>query len=101
MLGAPKPQKTKEMFAREASEWIDGARQAARTLLRNHETVDIEDVLAIYPRPEYINRNITGQVFRHPDFEAVGYRNSRRPISRGNIIRTWRLAKYYEVTDID
>lgn len=91
-----KSKETRDLFRDQAKDWVEGARAAAKQLLRTNQTVTIEDVLHVYPRPEYVNRNITGVVFRHPDFIAVGYMNSRRRISRGNIIRTWRLRELAE-----
>jgi hypothetical protein len=88
-----KSRTARELFANTAQEWVEGARQTARRILEYKPYVNIEDVLEEYPFPEYLNRNIRGQVFKHPDFVHYSYTTAKRPISKGSILHNWRLRK--------
>jgi hypothetical protein len=81
-----------DMFAKERQAWIDQCRAMARRLLATREAITIEDVLQEFPRPKYIHRNTTGQIFKHEDFKASGFTKSRREVSKGRWIMTWKLA---------
>lgn len=97
MWGIQKQSKSiQDLFRQEKQEWIEGARVVARKLLRKYETITIEDVLAVYPRPSYLHYNITGMVFNHPDFKGLNFVRSKRPLSHGNLIRRWRLREERE-----
>lgn len=80
-----------DLFKTEREQWIDDARSAARRLLIYRDTITIEDVLAICPRPTYVHRNVSGQLFKHEDFKAKGFTKSRRAVSKGRWIMTWQL----------
>ena len=80
-----------DLFQQTKSEWLDEARATARRLLVGKTYITINDVLEHSPRPEYIHRNTTGQVFRHPDFKVYGFQKSVSPLARGRIICQWTL----------
>jgi len=80
-----------DLFAKERQQWIDDCQAAARKLLMHREEITIEDVLVECPRPKYIHRNTTGRVFNHPDFRMIGFRKSRRAISKGRWVMCWTL----------
>lgn len=86
----------KDLFRKQREEWLDKARQTAKRLLAVHSSVTIEDVLEHCPRPTYIHRNITGNVFRDEAFVPFGFAHSRRRASHGRIIRRWVLAEEWQ-----
>lgn len=87
-----KAQTMQDLFSLSRGQWIDGARHAARGLLRRRPRITIEDVLEIYPRPKYLHRNTTGNVFRDEMFHAVGYTTAKNVSSHGRVIRIWTLS---------
>lgn len=80
-----------DLFRRSGEEWLEEARAEACKLLGRRYAVTIEDVLQACPRPNYLNRNITGGVFQTPDFKPIGFTFSKRPISHKRVIRLWKL----------
>lgn len=80
-----------DLFSKTKQEWLEGARDKARELLLTKPCVTIEDVLEVYPRPNYLHRNITGSVFKDSDFQPIGHKASHRSVSHGRYIRTWVL----------
>ena len=83
-----------DLFAKEKLAWLEDCRLAARKLLSVREEITIEDVLAVCPRPSYIHRNTTGQVFKCEDFKACGWTKARKLSSRGRWIMKWRLSDH-------
>lgn len=83
-----------DMFGSTREKWLMSARHTARKLLSRNETITIEDVLKVCPRPTYIHRNTTGRVFEDEDFQPVGFEKSKRPVSKGRWIRTWKLKEH-------
>lgn len=65
----------KDLFKKEREAWLEEARVTAKKLLEDKSLITIEDVLKECPRPEYIHRNTTGNIFRCDDFKPVGWRN--------------------------
>jgi hypothetical protein len=70
-------------------DYLTAARDAARKLLSERQSITINDVRDICPPPSDIDPRVMGAVFRHRDFEATGEfvlssRNTchRRPIQR-------------------
>lgn len=86
----PKPLTIQDMFGLTRQGWLEECRKTAKLLLRNQETITVEDVLTLVPRPEYIHRNSTGSIFNN-EFKAVGWTQSKRPISKGRYIMKWKL----------
>jgi hypothetical protein len=80
-----------DLFTKERQDWIDDCRTTARKLLTVREEITIEDVLKKHPRPRYIHRNTTGQVFKHTDFEMCGWAKATKTSSRGRWIMKWKL----------
>ncbi len=80
-----------DLFIQSRAGWLEDARVAARRLLQDRYHITIEDVLRVCPRPTYLNRNVTGGVFQHPDFTPIGFVFSTRPISHGRVVRMWKL----------
>ncbi len=80
-----------DLFSKEKQAWLDECRAAARRLLTTREEITVEDVLEICPRPTYIHRNTTGQIFNHKDFQFARFTKSRRHISKGRWIMRWKL----------
>jgi len=89
------PQTVPHLFRKTAQDWVMEARKAARDLLLKRLTITIEDVLLVCPRPGYLHRNVTGNVFRDDVFRHVGYTRSRRPIQHSSVIRVWTLNEEY------
>lgn len=79
-----------DLFQKSREQWLEEARVAARKLLGLRDSVTIEDVLELCPRPTYLHRNTTGKVFNE-DFIPIGFAKSKRSISKGRWIRQWRL----------
>lgn len=86
----PRPLTVNDMFAKTRQQWLEEGRRVAKRLLRYQETITIEDILQIVPRPTYIHRNCTGAVF-NKQFKPVGFVQSKRPISKGRWIMQWKL----------
>lgn len=80
----------KDLFGKEREEWLESARHEAKKLLSRRYSITIEDVLAVCPKPTYLHRNTIGSVF-NGDFVPIGFSKSKRTVSRGRWIRTWRL----------
>lgn len=97
------PQTMQDLFSITRDDWLEGARVTARRLLRERMKITIEDVLDVFPRPKYLHRNITGSVFQHEAFQAIGYTNAKKPSSNGRVIRFWSLSDKYanEIVDCD
>lgn len=87
----PRIRRMPDLLQKERDNWLDEARAAAKRLLKKRAYVTIEDVLKICPRPTYIHRNTTGNVFRDDDFTAFGWAPSKRPLMNGRQVRLWRL----------
>lgn len=80
------------LFSQTREDWLDATRSTARNLLRTRTYITIDDVLAICPRPQFLHRNTTGQVFKHPDFKVYGFQKSTNPLANGRIICQWVLS---------
>ena len=89
------PQTAQDLFQTTRERWLEGARHAARGLLRKRPRITIEDVLDIYPRPKYLHRNTTGSVFKDEMFQAIGYTTAKKFSSHGRVIRIWTLSDRY------
>lgn len=83
--------KMNDLFARERQDWIEDCRSAARKLLTVRESVTIEDVLKICPRPKYIHKNVTGSVFKDTGFVMCGWTKAMKASSNGRWIMKWKL----------
>jgi hypothetical protein len=90
-----KPQTAQDLFNTTREQWLEGARHAARKLLRLRSKITIEDVLELYPRPKYLHRNVTGRVFRSEMFQPIGYTTAKKPSSHGRVLRIWTLSDMY------
>lgn len=84
-----------DLFHTQREEWLQKARHTAEKLAIEHGSVDIEDVLALCPRPRFLHKNVTGHVFKAPVFRTVGIRKSRRPISNGRLICIWAVREEF------
>lgn len=89
------PQTVPDLFNQSREQWLEGARNAARKLLRRRHRITIEDVLEVYPRPRYLHRNTTGSVFKNEMFRPLGYTLARKPSSHKRVIRIWTLSDLY------
>lgn len=88
-------QTMQDLFSTTREQWLEGARHAARQLLRRKANITIEDVLDIYPRPKYLHRNVTGRVFQGTMFSPVGYTSAKKLSSHGRVIRVWAFSDAY------
>ena len=86
----PKPLLMQERIKFDREDWLDQCRSIAKKLLRNMDSITIEDVTKLCPRPAYLHRNITGAVF-NDEFYPVGYTTAKHKEARGHVIRKWRL----------
>jgi hypothetical protein len=80
-----------DLFQQQKKEWLEDCRTVARKLLATRTEITIEDVLRETPRPSYIHKNTTGQVFKHPDFKMCGIARSNRSVSKGRWVMKWTL----------
>lgn len=83
--------KQQSIFASKKEAWIAEARATARMLLARGGSITIELVERECPLPRELSRNTLGAVFKHPDFEHVGYTKARKASSRGHVIGIWAL----------
>lgn len=90
-----KAQTMQDLFSTTREQWLEGARHAARQLLRRKPNITIEDVLDIYPRPKYLHQNITGKVFQSEMFHPIGYTPAKKLSSHGRVIRKWSFSDAY------
>jgi len=86
----PKALTIQDMFGLTRQGWLEECRKTAKQLLRFQDSVTVEDILPLVPRPEYIHRNSTGSIF-DGQFRSVGWVQSKRPISKGRWIMQWKL----------
>lgn len=86
----PQPLLMQERIQFDRDDWLDQCRSIAKRLLRNMESITIEDVTKLCPRPAYLHRNVTGSVFNN-DFIPVGFTIAKHKAAKGHAIRKWRL----------
>ena len=78
--------------------YLDRARDAARNLLSDRESITINDVRSICPPPSDIDPRVMGAVFRHRDFEATGeFVLSSRETCHRRPIQKFTLSSHYRV----
>ena len=87
------PENVPTLFGQTTRDWVDQARDDAARLLTVRQTITIEDVLFVNPRPSYIKKSVTGKIFQDRRFKAVGYTLSKRPAMNSRVIRLWALAE--------
>lgn len=80
-----------DLFKSEREAWIDECRAAARKLLCTRNRITMDDINVMCPRPQYVNKNAAGQVFKHPDFKVVGFTKSLKASRSGALICVWGL----------
>lgn len=85
-----KPLTVQDMFGLTRQGWLLECRKTAKLLLRHMDSITVEDILVLVPRPEFIHRNSTGSIF-DGQFKQVGWTQSKRPQSKGRYIMQWRL----------
>lgn len=96
-----KTKTAQDLFRSEREDWLDKARATARKLLMTYPTITIDDVTRICPRPQYVNQNTVGRVFKHPDFQSAGrHQKSVRPLSKGRWNMVWRLSYQSQLNDL-
>lgn len=81
-----------DLFKHSREGWLAECRKTAKLLLRNMDSITIEDVTRLVPRPTYLHRNATGSVFNH-DFIAIGFVPAQHAAAKGRYIRQWILKK--------
>jgi len=82
-----------EILEYHRGDYLEYARDAARWLLEERETITIDDVREICPPPPDINPCVMGAVFRTKDFEGTGeYVRTRRGIAHARAVQRFRLA---------
>ena len=79
-------------------DYLSLARDAARKLLSERDSITINDVRDICPPPSDIDPRVMGAVFRHADFEATGeFVLSSRNTCHRRPIQKFKLTNYYRV----
>ena len=74
--------------------WVERARSAAKSLALWKGSVSIDDVLEACPRPESVNPNATGAVFREKCcWRRIGYTPSKAPAAHARVIGVYELIK--------
>lgn len=86
----PKQLTIQDMFGYSREAWLEECRKTAKLLLRNSETVTVEDVTALVPRPTYLHRNTTGRIFNN-QFKPVDFVKAKHTLAKGRYIRTWKM----------
>lgn len=81
----------RDLFRKSKESWLEDARAAAIKLLKRRPYITIDDVTKEVPLPSYLHKNTVGGVFQTPDFKAVGFTVSTRPVAHGRVIRKWAL----------
>lgn len=84
--------KMNDLFVKERQDWINDCRATARELLTTRESITVEDVLKVCPRPRYIHKNVTGSVFKDSDFVMCGWAKATKASSNGRWIMKWTLS---------
>lgn len=69
---------------------LERAREIARELTTNGRVISADDVQAVLAKEGVDLGNSAGSIFIGGEFEQVGYTKSKRVISHGNLLRTWR-----------
>lgn len=69
-----------------AAGWIEECRKYAIWYANHHGEVTSDDVVMRYPRPQDVNPNATGAIFRTKSLKIVGYRSSKRVSSHARRI---------------
>lgn len=85
------PTNAPDLFRSTRADWLEECRITARRLLKTRQSITIEDVLRVCPRPKYLKPNVTGSVFKDGDFVPVGYTVTRKPSSHRRVIRLWSI----------
>ena len=86
----PKQLTIQDMFGYSREAWLAECRKTAKLLLRNSETITVEDITLLVPRPTYLHRNTTGAIF-DGQFKPVDFVKAKHKEAKGRWIRTWRL----------
>ena len=73
------------------SSWVEEARVVAKQLARQNKQVSIDEVLDFLPRPDEVNPNATGSVFRERCWKKVGYKQSSKPSAHARAIGIYEL----------
>ena len=73
--------------------WVAKARSTAKALAAWRGSVSIDDVLEACPRPESVNPNATGAVFREKCWKRIGYTPSKAPAAHARVIGVYELIK--------
>lgn len=79
-----------DIFQGQREQWLIQCRTVARQLLKTRESITIEDVTKLVPRPTFLHRNLTGRVF-NDEFVPVGFTKALHKEAKGRWIRTWRV----------
>lgn len=90
MNSIPKTYNIQDMFQDSREQWLLECRKTARELLKTNDSITIEDVTKIMPRPTFLHRNLAGRVF-NDEFEAIGFSKALHKEAKGRWIRTWRM----------
>ena len=85
----PKPLTVQERFSFDKDDWLAQCRETATRLLRQQDTVTVEDILLLCPKPEYLHRNTIGSIF-NSNFIPVDFVKAKHKAAKGRWIRTWR-----------
>ena len=80
-----------DLFARDKTLWLAECRKEAKRQLQFKPSVTSDDITKNVPRPTYIHRNTTGQIFNNGEFITVGFTISTRKEANGRTIRQWAL----------
>ncbi len=76
---------------RDSPNWVDGAREVARQIIKEAGEVTIVEVLDEYPLPPDASNRMAGGVFRHKMFQRVGNRTIQDTNRRWRTIGVFAL----------
>jgi hypothetical protein len=71
--------------------WVKRAKEIALHLAASNGEVNVEDVLKIFPRPNYINVNAIGSIMRDKRLKLTGYTIATKESSHGRRIGVYSL----------
>lgn len=74
-----------------ADEWIQKARAVALMIAARNGETDIEAVLKLCPRPDWVSPNATGAVMRTKQLKLIGYKRAEKVTSHSRRIGNYVL----------
>jgi len=84
-------QQAMDLFEKERSEFLEYCRWVARKIVRDQDTITIDDVRSQVELPLNIDGRVFGAVFNRDEWEKIGYAQTKRQSSHGRPIAVFKL----------